>query len=152
MTFACTVSSGNTLIVWNVLDIPLLAMIWGMRLLILLCRKKTSPDVGVYIPLNKFSRVVFPEPFGPMSETMDPGYTLISTESTAVSPPKALVIFIAWSSGVLSTSRFLGFHLLCRAFLTASRKTVPLKGWMSDTKPLGMKIIRRTTPNPYTAM
>src|SRR6478672_5786643 len=43
--------------------------------------------------------VVFPAPFGPMSETIELAGTLKSTSSTATRPPNSLRSTCVWSSG-----------------------------------------------------
>src|SRR5690606_38571239 len=52
----------------------------------------TDPDDGRSIPLSRFSRVVFPAPFGPMIPWISPLATVKLTSETAVSPPKRRVI------------------------------------------------------------
>src|SRR3954470_7942562 len=51
---------------------------------------QTRPFVGLYTPVSMLKNVVFPAPFGPMSETIALAGTLNSTSSTATSPPNSL--------------------------------------------------------------
>src|SRR3954447_15818058 len=50
----------------------------------------TRPFVGLYTPVSMLKNVVFPAPFGPMSDTIALAGTVNSTSSTATRPPNSL--------------------------------------------------------------
>ena len=52
----------------------------------------TAPASGVAMPVKQLNSVVFPAPLGPITATIAPGSTVRLTPSSAVSPPKALVM------------------------------------------------------------
>ena len=54
-------------------------------------RNRIEPAVGRRAPDRQLKRVVFPEPFGPMSPRISPSSTSNETPQSAVNPPKRLV-------------------------------------------------------------
>src|SRR5574341_173509 len=53
-------------------------------------RYSTRPELGRTKPVIKFTRVLFPEPLGPMTPRASPAFTSKLTSSTARIRPKAL--------------------------------------------------------------
>ena len=53
--------------------------------------RNTLPLVGLYCPVSRLNRVVFPAPFGPMIDFRAKGLTLMFTRFTATWPPKRMV-------------------------------------------------------------
>src|SRR5262244_4275760 len=53
--------------------------------------KMIRPEVGVCCPVSRLKKVVFPAPFGPITECSEPSSTSMVTPLTAVSAPKDFV-------------------------------------------------------------
>src|SRR3954471_9171032 len=64
---------------------------------------QTRPFVGLYTPVSMLKNVVFPAPFGPMSETIALAGTVNSTSSTATRPPNSLRRNSVRSSGPVAS-------------------------------------------------
>src|SRR5919205_4482713 len=77
---------------WNVRPIPIRARLCAPSRVMSCPRKRKLPAVGLMRPLTMLKNVVFPAPFGPMRLTMDLSGMSKSTELTATSPPKTLVM------------------------------------------------------------
>src|SRR6266545_7463294 len=69
-----------------------------------------SPLSGLRNPLMMLNRVVLPAPFGPSTPTISPGFTAMSTESSAVMPPKLIETSRVSSSGSRASIRSPQLH------------------------------------------
>src|SRR6266853_1636446 len=79
----------NTRVSWNIRCRPRTAMRSGFSPWIASSSRRTSPASARWCPERTLSRVVLPEPFGPIRPTSSPRATAKLTRSTARSPPKA---------------------------------------------------------------
>ena len=104
----------NNLRFWKVLAMPSLVIRSGGNPLIRLPSNTTSPSLGAYRPVMQLKKVVLPAPLGPMSPTICPGPTDMSTSRTATSPPKRRVTLRASRIGVPSVWAR-GDSLMCRS-------------------------------------
>src|SRR3954452_3546207 len=75
---------------WNVRPIPRSVKACGGLPVMSSFANHTRPFVGLYTPVSMLKNVVFPAPFGPMSETIALAGTVNSTSSTATRPPNSL--------------------------------------------------------------
>ena len=57
---------------WKVRVTPRSAILWGGSPVIFRCLKKTSPESGLTNPVIRLTRVVFPDPFGPITPRISP--------------------------------------------------------------------------------
>src|SRR4051812_1423017 len=67
-------------------------------------RKRMFPALGARSPESRFSSVVLPAPFGPMTACTAPGGKARLTESTAVRPPKRRLSASVSSIGVTAAT------------------------------------------------
>ncbi len=88
--FCSTVSSSNTVAVWNVRPTPSRAIrctFWPTSS----CPPNRADPVAFTSPVTASISVVLPAPFGPMRNRRSPGSTDRFTESTATNPSKETV-------------------------------------------------------------
>src|SRR6266705_2675013 len=83
-------SWGKTRTSWNVRPTPRAQTPSGLTPTRLWPRSRMSPASGASAPAMQWKSVVLPEPFGPISPTISPASTVMSTPASAVSPPKCL--------------------------------------------------------------
>src|SRR5215471_14319966 len=91
ITFSMTVRLRKGLTIWKVRLTPRRPMACGERPRIEPPRKRTSPAVHGRAPVTRLTRVVLPEPLGPMSPRISPSWRSKLTSDTAASPPNRLV-------------------------------------------------------------
>src|SRR4030095_14661212 len=82
---------GKRLVRWKDRAMPRCAMRCGGVPAISWPSKRIRPDVGASCPVSKLKKVVFPAPFGPITECSEPSSTSSVTALTAVRAPKDLV-------------------------------------------------------------
>src|SRR6266511_1917646 len=97
--FSRTVSSWKTAGTWNFLATPKRAIVCTGRPSIRCPSSSTRPAVGLRSPVRTLNSVVFPAPFGPMTQRISPLSTRKSTPSTATRPPNRLTTPLASSTG-----------------------------------------------------
>src|SRR5437763_172203 len=90
---------------------------------------RTVPVALASVPQTQLTRVVLPDPFGPIRPTRSPAATARSMPSSATKPPKRLLSLLTSSSGI---------HLLL-----ARRRSCT-----SPTMPFGAMMTKPTSSNP----
>ncbi|OPZ77419.1 MAG: hypothetical protein BWY79_01178 [Actinobacteria bacterium ADurb.Bin444] len=91
ITFCKTVSELNIRMFWNVRPMPRRVSLYGLTPPTDRPWNMMVPAVGSYTPEMQLSMVDLPEPLGPITARISLSFTRMSTESTAVRPPKTLV-------------------------------------------------------------
>jgi hypothetical protein len=86
--FCSTLSSSNTLAVWNVRPTPARATRWDALPSSSTPPKRTDPLADAS-PVMASTIVVLPAPLGPMRKRRSPWVTVRSTPSTATNPSKS---------------------------------------------------------------
>src|ERR1039457_4564850 len=89
MTFSTTLISANGFRFWNERATPSRAITWGTIPVISSPFRNTLPLLGRQLPVMALKKVVFPAPFGPMTERISPSLTWMETPVSAFSPPNS---------------------------------------------------------------
>src|SRR5439155_11476237 len=120
-TFSSAVNEGNTLLTWKDRPSPFLTRRQGRCLVTGSPKRCTSPLSGVFLPVSRSNKVLFPAPLGPMMATDSPPCTANETSFTALNPAKDLHRLDACSTG--SEFCFIAGCLLCRTWLVLARRS-----------------------------